>query len=190
MSFGEKYFRNDRVTGRKARGLQMEKIPCTCQTFFSLLSGRRKQTSCSFSFSTQIKKEVSLKILCCHNDTWFHLKLTILKPWVNQCIFLMEMFVLLMYYAFTPNSVFKLVPPNGSEPTWQTYVLYSDIFPVIYVNETICMVICPSTRFKSIVLRPGMNHLVLILFQNASYRWGALVPFWVLRHSFLSLTDC
>ena len=32
-------------------------------------------------------------MLCCH-DTWFHLKLTILKPWVNQYIFLMEMFVL------------------------------------------------------------------------------------------------
>ena len=25
----------------------------------------------------------SLKILWCHNDTWFHLKLTILKPWDN-----------------------------------------------------------------------------------------------------------
>ena len=28
---------------------------------------------------------------------------------------------------------------------------YSDIVPLIYVNETICLVICPSTRFKSIV---------------------------------------
>ena len=27
------------------RGLQMEEIVCKCQTFFSLLSGRRKQTS-------------------------------------------------------------------------------------------------------------------------------------------------
>ena len=34
---------------------------------------------------------------------------------------------MLMYYAFTPNSVFKSVPPNGSEPTWQTSMLYSDI---------------------------------------------------------------
>ena len=33
-------------------------------------------------------------MLCCHNDTWFHLKLTILKPRDNQCIFLMEMFIL------------------------------------------------------------------------------------------------
>ena len=36
---------NETVTGRKARGLQMEEIGCKCQTFFSLLSGRRKQTS-------------------------------------------------------------------------------------------------------------------------------------------------
>ena len=36
----------ERVTGRKARGLQTEDIGCTCQTFFTcLLSGRRKQTT-------------------------------------------------------------------------------------------------------------------------------------------------
>ena len=33
------------VTGRKARGLQTEEIACNCQTFLSLLSGRKKQTS-------------------------------------------------------------------------------------------------------------------------------------------------
>jgi len=38
----------ERVTGRKARGLQMEEIGCKCQTFLSLLSGRRKQTSIIF----------------------------------------------------------------------------------------------------------------------------------------------
>ena len=53
-----------------------------------------------------------------------------------------------------PQTVFKSVPPNGSELTWQTSMLYADIVPLIYVNETICMVICPSTRFKSIVLWP------------------------------------
>ena len=43
---------NERVTGRKARGLQMEEIGCKCQTFFlSLLSSRRKQIMCqSFGF--------------------------------------------------------------------------------------------------------------------------------------------
>ena len=36
----------ERVTGKKARGLQTEEIGCKCQTFFvSLLRGRRKQTS-------------------------------------------------------------------------------------------------------------------------------------------------
>ena len=34
---------NDRVTGRKAKGLQMGETVCKCQTFFiSLLSSRRK----------------------------------------------------------------------------------------------------------------------------------------------------
>ena len=36
----------ERVTGRKARGLQMEEIGCKCPTFFiSLLSSRRKETT-------------------------------------------------------------------------------------------------------------------------------------------------
>ena len=45
---------SERVTGRKARGLQTEEIGCKCQTFLSLLSGRRKQTGDIFSFSIQI----------------------------------------------------------------------------------------------------------------------------------------
>ena len=46
---------------------------------------------------------------------------------------------MLMYYAFTLDSIFKSVPPKGSdlgsELTWQTSVLY--IVLLIYVNETI-----------------------------------------------------
>ena len=38
----------ERVTGRKARGLQMEDICCKCQTLLSLLSSRRKQTGDNF----------------------------------------------------------------------------------------------------------------------------------------------
>ena len=52
-------------------------------------------------------------------------------------------------------------------------MLYSDIVPLIYVNETICMVICPSSRFKLIILWPKMNHLVPRLSQNTSYGWEA-----------------
>ena len=36
---------NERITGRKARGLQTEEIGCKCQTFLSFLSSRRKQTN-------------------------------------------------------------------------------------------------------------------------------------------------
>ena len=40
----------ERVTGRKARGLQMEKIACKCQTFLSLLrAGRNKLVIFFFS---------------------------------------------------------------------------------------------------------------------------------------------
>ena len=46
-------FAVERVTGRKARGLQVEKEGCRCQTFLSVLSGRKKQTSDVF-FSVQI----------------------------------------------------------------------------------------------------------------------------------------
>ena len=97
---------------------------------------------------------------------------------------------MILYYAFTQNSVLKSILPNASESNWQTRMLYSDICSLIYVNETICMVICPSTRFKLIILWPGMNHLMSRLSQNASCGWGGLVPLWVLKHSFFSLTDC
>ena len=97
---------------------------------------------------------------------------------------------MILYYAFTQNSVLKSILPNASEPNWQTSMLYSDICSLIYVNETICMVICPSTRFKLIILWPGMNHLMSRLSQNASCGWGGLVPLWVLKHSFFSLRDC
>ena len=30
---------------------------------------------------------------------------------------------MLIYYAFIPDSVFKSIPPNDSEPTWQTIML-------------------------------------------------------------------
>ena len=45
----------ERVTCRKARGLQTEEIRCKCQTFLSLLSGMRKQTSDIFFFPFSIQ---------------------------------------------------------------------------------------------------------------------------------------
>ena len=42
-----------------------------------------------------------------------------------------------MYYVFTLDSVFKSVPPKGSEPTWQTSMFYSYLVLLIYVNENI-----------------------------------------------------
>ena len=52
--------RFERVTGRKARGLQTEEIACKCQTFFSLLSGRRKQASdIFFLLYTNLKRGFS-----------------------------------------------------------------------------------------------------------------------------------
>ena len=51
----------ERVTGRKARGLQMEEIACKCQTFLSLLSGRRKQTSDIFPSLYNLKRRFLLK---------------------------------------------------------------------------------------------------------------------------------
>ena len=53
---------NERVIGRKARGLQTEEIGCKCQTFFlSLLSVRKKQTSVIFFpfLNTNLKRGFS-----------------------------------------------------------------------------------------------------------------------------------
>ena len=97
---------------------------------------------------------------------------------------------MLVYYAITPNSVFKSLPPNGSEPTSQTSMLYSDIVPLIYVNETICMVICPSIRFKSMVSMARDKSSGAKIIPKYILWMTGLLPFWVSRLSFLSLTDC
>ena len=97
---------------------------------------------------------------------------------------------MLVYYAITPNSVFKSLPPNGSEPTSQRSMLYSDIVPLIYVNETICMVICPSIRFKSMVSMARDKSSGAKIIPKYILWMTGLLPFWVSRLSFLSLTDC
>ena len=87
----------------------------------------------------------------------------------------MEMFIL--SYANVLCIYPKLCLQVGSTFWLRTFLLnqyvYLDIVSLICVNETICMVICLSTRFKSIVLWPGMTHLVPRLSQKASYGWGA-----------------
>ena len=52
----------------------------------------------------------------------------------------MEMFVL--SYVNVPQTLSSSWFHQMAKPT------YSDIAPLIYVNETICLVNCPSTRFK------------------------------------------
>ena len=44
---------------------------------------------------------------------------------------------MLIYYVFLIDSVFRSVPPKGSEPTWQTSMSSSYLVLLIYVNETI-----------------------------------------------------
>ena len=60
--------------------------------------------------------QVSLKILCCHDNTWFPLNLTFLKLWASQCVFLTEMFFLSYVnetmYLLWNLPFFKMVPPN------------------------------------------------------------------------------
>ena len=51
----------ERVTGRKARGLQMEEIGCKCQTFLSVLSSRRKQTRDFFFLLYKFRRRFLLK---------------------------------------------------------------------------------------------------------------------------------
>ena len=75
-------------------------------------------------------KEVSLKVLCCH-DTWSHLKLTSLKPWVNQYISFSYENVVLSYV-----NVPQTLSSSWFRQKGLTYLLrYCSL---IYVNETIC----------------------------------------------------
>ena len=84
---------------------------------------------------------MSLKILCCHDDTWLHLNLTFLKPGANQCVFPMETFFLsyvneLCIYPrlCLSSSQFRLRlrTDKGSTCMFCSYVVL-----LIYVNETI-----------------------------------------------------
>ena len=95
-----------------------------------------------------------------------------------------------MYYAFTPNSVFKSVLPFGL----RTYL----------VNQYVILLYCFSNLCKWNYLYGALPFFKIQVnhFMAQDEPFGAkiipkcilwvrgLVPFWVLRHSFLSLTDC
>ena len=95
-----------------------------------------------------------------------------------------------MCYAFTPNSVFKLVPPFGL----RTYL----------INQYVILRYCPSNLCKGHYLYGALPFFKIQAnpFMAQDEPFGAkiipkcilwmrgMVPFWVLRHSFLSLTDC
>ena len=69
-------------------------------------------------------------MLCCH-DTWFYLKLTTLKPWVNQYISFSYGNVVLGYVN-VPQTISSSWFHQMAQPA------YSGIVLLIYVNETIC----------------------------------------------------
>ena len=138
------------------------------------------------------RRFVSLKIVCCHNDTWFHLKLTILKPRDNQCLFLMEMFIL--RYANVLYIYPKLCLQVCSVFWLRTYL----------INQYVILQYCSSNLCKwnylygdLLFFKIQVNHFMAedksfgAKFIQKYILWvRGLVSFQVLRHSFLSLTDC
>ena len=97
---------------------------------------------------------------------------------------------MLMYYAFTPNSVFKSVLPFGL----RTYL----------INQYVILRYCSSNLCKWNYLYGDLPFFKIQVnhFMAQDKPFGAkfipkyilwvrgLVPFWVLRHSVLSLTGC
>ena len=69
--------------------------------------------------------------MLCGHDTWSHLKLTTLKPRVNQYISFSYENVVLIYVN----------EPQTLSSSWfrkTASITYSGIVPLIYVNKTIC----------------------------------------------------
>ena len=78
------------MRSRKARGLQMEEIGCKCQTFLSLLSGRRKQTSefffllYIFSITDSMDMNLSeLRELVMDREAWHAASHGVAKSWTQ-----------------------------------------------------------------------------------------------------------
>ena len=117
--------------------------------------------------------------------------LAILKPRDNQCLFLMEMFVL--SYANVLCIYPKLCLQVGSASWLRTYL----------INQYVILRYCSPNLCKWNYLYGGLPFFKIQVnhFMAQDKPFGAkiipkcilwvrgLVPFWVLRHSFLSLTD-
>ena len=129
--------------------------------------------------------------MCCH-DTWFHLKLTILKPRDNQCLFLMEMFIL--GYANVLCIYPKLCLQVGSAFWLRTYLINQYVI-LRYRSSNLCKghYLYGALPFFKIQANPFMAQdepFGAKIIPKCILWVRGLVPFRVLRHSFLSLTDC
>ena len=141
--------------------------------------------------SIQIGKEVSFKILCCHDNTWFHLNLSFLKPLAEGCIFFMEMFFLhyvnkLCIYLkpCLSSSQFqlRLRTDNGSANQYVLLIqLFSSVMESIYLIGNL-----PSFKIHVNHFMAQDNwHCANVISKCILWMRG-LVPLWILRH-FLSL---
>ena len=82
-----------------------------------------------------------------------------------------------MYYVFTQDSVFRSVPPKGSELTRQTSMFYSYLVLLIYVNETIYLLgNLPFFKIHVNHFMAQMTHLLPMLSQ-CMLRVRGPVPF-------------
>ena len=97
---------------------------------------------------------------------------------------------MLMYYTFTPNSVFKSVPPFGL----RIYLINQYVIPR-YCSSNLCKwnYFYGALPFFKVQVNPFMAQDkpfgAKVIPKYILWVRG-LVPFWVLRHSFLSLTGC
>ena len=124
-------------------------------------------------------EEVSLKILCWH-DSWFHLKLTILKPRENQCLLLMERFIL--SYANVPciypklssgrlgTSSWRLAGGTLSAPFWCLCQKLS--LCLLYFNKTL---LHKSSEQPSLVAGPRLNSSPLEVKNPGAFHGSATI---------------
>ena len=97
---------------------------------------------------------------------------------------------MLKYYAFTPNSVFKSVPPFGL----RTYLINQYVM-LRYCSSNLCKwsYLYGDLPFFKIQVNPFMAQdkpFGAKIIPKCTLWARGLVPFYVLRHSFLSLTYC